>query len=115
MHGVLAIKASFRDQSETLAKASPDALEHLSKAYKLTQRRLTGPEAISNKAIAGVTILAIYQLVHGNVKVGLVHFDGLCRMIRLRGGLAKLMEHNRALAQKPWRSVHTPGKLSFFN
>ncbi|KAL1591395.1 hypothetical protein SLS60_012008 [Paraconiothyrium brasiliense] len=103
MHGVLAIKASFRDPFGMQAKASPDALEHLSKAYKLTQQRLTGPEAISDKAIAGVTILAIYQLVHGNVDVGLVHFDGLCKMVRLRGGLAKLMKHNRALAQKPWR------------
>ncbi|KAF2451520.1 hypothetical protein P171DRAFT_7734 [Karstenula rhodostoma CBS 690.94] len=102
MHGVLAIKASFRNYLET-AKASPDALEHLSRAYKLTQRRLAGPEAISDKAIAGVTILAIYQLVHGNVDIGLVHFDGLCRMVGMRGGLAKLMEHNRALAQKPWR------------
>jgi hypothetical protein len=108
MHAVLAIKASLGDSSETQAKASPDVLEHLSRAYRLTQRRLASPEAISDKAIAGVTILAIYQLVHGNVAVGLVHFDGLCRMIRLRGGLAKLMKHNRALAQKPWRSVQTP-------
>jgi len=60
---------------------------------------------ISDHAIAGVTILAIYQLVHGNFGVGLVHFNGLCRMIELRGGLAKLMSHNRALAQKPWRQV----------
>ncbi|KAK7188040.1 hypothetical protein PSPO01_05734 [Paraphaeosphaeria sporulosa] len=103
MHGVLAIKSSFREYLEMQAEASPDVLEHLSKAYKLTRRRLAGPEAISDKAIAGVTILAIYQLVHGNVDIGLLHFDGLYHMVRLRGGLAKLMEHNRALAQKPWR------------
>ena len=106
MHGVLAIKASFRESSGMHAVTMPTSLEQLSKAYKFTQRRLNSPKMTSDQAIAGVTILAIYQLVHGNFGVGLVHFDGLCRMIELRGGLAKLMDHNRALAQKPWRQVH---------
>lgn len=103
MHGVLAIKASFREHSGTHAKPGPNALEHLAKAYQITQKRLDGRKAISDEAIAGVTILVIYQLVHGYLDVGLVHFNGLCRMIQLRGGLAKLMKHDRALAQKPWR------------
>ena len=103
MHGVLAIKSSVPGYVQPQAKASLNSLEHLSKAYRWTQRMLAGPEALSDKTIAGITILAIYQLVHGNVGIGLLHFEGLCRIIRLRGGLAALMEHNRALAQKPWR------------
>ncbi|KAF1966058.1 hypothetical protein BU23DRAFT_487595, partial [Bimuria novae-zelandiae CBS 107.79] len=95
MHGVLAIKTSFRESMGMYAETLPSALEHLSKAYKITQKRLDGPKAASDAAIAGVTILAIYQLVHGHVETGLVHFAGLCRMIQLRGGLAKLMKHNR--------------------
>jgi hypothetical protein len=103
MHGVLAIKASFAELTTKHAETSPASLTHLSKAYRFTQKRLDGPNAVSDKAIAAVTILAIYQLVHGHVGVGLVHFNGLCRMIELRGGLGVLLQQNRALAQKPWR------------
>lgn len=103
MHGVLAIKASFHDTWDMDIQVSSNTLVHLSKAYQITQKRLDGPNAASDVAIAGVTILAIYQLVHGHIKAGLVHFNGLCRMIEMRGGLEKLMMHNRALAQKPWR------------
>jgi len=104
LHGVLAIKASFAEYSKH-ANPCPMALKHLSKAYRLTQARLSGPDAISDMAIAAVTMLVIYQLVHGEPRIGLVHFNGLCRMIELRGGLAELGKHDRALAQKPWRYV----------
>jgi len=50
-------------------------------------------------------VLAIYQRLHGQQSLGLVHFKGLHRMIQLRGGLAKLAKENRTLAQKPWRYV----------
>jgi hypothetical protein len=69
----------------------------------MTNKRLSGPEACSDEAIAVVTMLAIYQRMHHQQAVGLVHFKGLKRMIQLRGGLAKLATEHRALAQKPWR------------
>lgn len=103
MHGVLAIKSSFVESSSNHAEALPNALEHLSKAYRITQNRLNGPKAASDASIACVTVLAIYQLVHGHFETGLVHFNGLCRMIQARGGIAKLLKDHRALAQKPWR------------
>lgn len=103
MHGVLAIKASVPDYFHPQAKTSVEALEHLSKAYRLTRSKVAGSEVLSDRKIACVTILAIYQLVYGNVDIGLLHFEGLCCMVRLRGGLATLVESNRALAQKPWR------------
>jgi hypothetical protein len=69
----------------------------------MTNARLSGPDACSNKAIAVVTMLAIYQRLHHQQAVGLVHFAGLQRMIALRGGLEELSRDNRAVAQKPWR------------
>jgi hypothetical protein len=48
-------------------------------------------------------MLAVYQRMHHQHAVGLVHFEGLRRMINLRGGLAKMMHENRAVGQKPWR------------
>ena len=65
--------------------------------------RLSSRDACSDKAIAVVTILAIYQRMHHNQSLGLIHFAGLCRMIQLRGGLAKFARENRIVAQKPWR------------
>jgi hypothetical protein len=69
----------------------------------MTNQRLSGAEACSDKAIAVVTMLAMYQRMHHQQSIGLVHFDGLRRMIELRGGLAQLALENRTLAQKPWR------------
>jgi hypothetical protein len=69
----------------------------------MTNKRLSGPRACSDEAIAVVTMLAIYQRMHHEQAIGLVHFEGLKRMIQLRGGLAKLTIEHRALAQKPWR------------
>jgi hypothetical protein len=48
-------------------------------------------------------MLAFYQRMHHQHAVGLVHFQGLRRMIDLRGGLARLVRENRAVGQKPWR------------
>lgn len=69
----------------------------------MTNQRLSSSDACSDQAIAVVTMLAIYQRLHHQQAIGLVHFQGLRRMVELRGGLAKLASDNRALAQKPWR------------
>ena len=82
---------------------STEGLRHMSQAYKLINERLSSNKACSDQAIAVVTVLAIYQRMHDHNPNGLVHFNGLCRMIQLRGGLAKLAKENRTLAQKPWR------------
>ena len=68
--------------------------------------KLSGPESVSDSAIAAVVTLAIYQQIHHLHSVGLIHLNGLYRMIELRGGIARLMKENRALALKPLRYVH---------
>lgn len=84
---------------------SPKTLHHIAKAYELVNARLSGPERVSDSAIAAVISLVMYQQVHNQHSAGLVHLDGLYQMIGLRGGIRRLLEGNRALALKALRCV----------
>ncbi|RYP11329.1 hypothetical protein DL764_000147 [Monosporascus ibericus] len=101
---VLADEASsYVDFFERKPGISSKALYHISKAYGLVNLKLSGPESVSDNAIAAVVTLAIYQQIHQQHSTGLIHLNGLYRMIQLRGGIARLMKENRALALKPLR------------
>ena len=76
--------------------------------------KLSGPESVSDSAIAAVVTLAIYQQIHHLHSAGLIHLNGLYRMIQLRGGIARLMKENRALALKLLRYVHVLASVAFF-
>ncbi len=113
----MAISASYVDFFERKPGISPKTLHHISQAYALVNLKLSGPESVSDSAIAAVVTLAIYQQVHHLHSTGLIHLNGLYRMIQLRGGIARLMKENRALAVKPLRYVHvftSTAHLSFF-
>ncbi|OAL56476.1 hypothetical protein IQ07DRAFT_8669 [Pyrenochaeta sp. DS3sAY3a] len=102
-HCLLAVSASFEDRLHGKIAFSPRSLHHISRAYRLLNDRLSGPDALSDQALAVVTLLTIYSYMHRHQSHGLTHFAGLCTMIRYRGGLAALAKQNIALAQKPWR------------
>ncbi|KAH9206689.1 hypothetical protein DL95DRAFT_438854 [Leptodontidium sp. 2 PMI_412] len=102
-HCTLAISASYVDFYERRPRMSSKALYHISQAYSLVNKKLSGPDFVSDNAIAAVVSLAIYQQIHHLYSTGLIHLDGLRRMIELRGGMAKLIKQNRALAVKPLR------------
>ncbi|MCJ1269498.1 hypothetical protein MMC22_009390 [Lobaria immixta] len=102
-HCTLAISASYVDFLERKPGISSKTLYHISQAYALVNLKLSGPESISDSAIAAVVTLAIYQQIHDLHSTGLIHLNGLYRMIQLRGGIARLMKENRALALKPLR------------
>ncbi|KAL4867502.1 hypothetical protein BDV12DRAFT_120242 [Aspergillus spectabilis] len=102
-HSTLAISASYVDFVQRKPAISSKTLHHISQAYALVNNKLSGPFAASDSAIAAVVSLAIYQQVHCQPATGLIHLHGLYRMIQLRGGIAKLMQENRALALKPLR------------
>jgi hypothetical protein len=119
-HCTLAISASYVDLFERKPGVSPKTLHHISQAYALVNLKLSGPESVSDSAITAVVSLAIYQQVHNLHSTGLIHLKGLYRMIQLRGGIARLMKENRALALKPLRYVHAsaaflPSFLFFFS
>lgn len=82
---------------------SMEALYHVSQAYSLVGRKLSGPEPVADDAIAGVVSLIIYQQIHNQYAIGLTHLNGLYRMIELRGGIGRLVQENLGLALKPLR------------
>ncbi|CAO2651712.1 Nn.00g042820.m01.CDS01 [Neocucurbitaria sp. VM-36] len=102
-HCLLAVATFFAGHFGGSPMVYSDSLKHISQAYKLINERLSGPEALSDQAIAVVTMFAVFQRIHHQQANGLVHFEGLRRMIQLRGCLVKVAKENRALAQKPWR------------
>ncbi|KAL2835490.1 hypothetical protein BJY01DRAFT_223650 [Aspergillus pseudoustus] len=102
-HSTLAISASYVDFVRRKAFLSPRTLHHISQAYSLVNAKISGPSCVSDSAIAAVVSLAIYQQVHQEPVIGLVHLQGLYRMISMRGGISLLMQENRALALKPLR------------
>ncbi|KAK2591971.1 hypothetical protein QQS21_010343 [Conoideocrella luteorostrata] len=102
-HSTLAISASYVNFFERKPGISCKTLHHISKAYELVNLKLSGPDSVSHSAIAAVASLAIYQQIHHQHSTGLVHLNGLYRMIQLQGGISSLMKNNRALALKPLR------------
>ncbi|KAJ5176141.1 uncharacterized protein N7482_002018 [Penicillium canariense] len=102
-HSTLAISASYVDFFRRKPVISSKTLHHISQAYALVNIKLSGPFCVSDSSIAAVVSLAIYQQVHHQPETGLVHLHGLYHMIQLRGGIARLMQENRALALKPLR------------
>ncbi|CAG8396439.1 unnamed protein product [Penicillium salamii] len=102
-HSTLAISASYVNFFQRRPAISSTTLHHICKAYALVNVKLSGEFCVSDSAIAAVVSLAIYQQIHHQPATGLVHLQGLCRMIELRGGIAKLMQQNRPLALKPLR------------
>ncbi|KAJ5767045.1 uncharacterized protein N7511_004661 [Penicillium nucicola] len=102
-HSTLAISASYVDFFQRKPATSQKNLHHISKAYALVNVKLSGPFPVSDSAIAAVVSLAIYQQIHHQPAIGIVHLHGLYRMIQLRGGIDKVMQENRSLAMKPLR------------
>jgi hypothetical protein len=102
-HTFLAVASSFTQSFRSAPRVCLESETHISNAYALIAPRLSEPDACSDEAIAVVTILTIYHLMHHQLEIGIVHFHGLRRMVELRGGLVKLMSENRCLTQKPWR------------
>lgn len=110
-HSMMAMAASYVDVFLGEIQTTPLALGHLTKAYDILSRRLSGPEACSDETMAVTITLAIFQRIHQQHSAGLVHFDGLYRMIRQRGGMRKLASENRVLALKPLRyGIHSPDR-----
>ncbi|KAG6358887.1 hypothetical protein INS49_012406 [Diaporthe citri] len=102
-HSTLAISASYVEFCQRKPSVSPKTLHHIAKAYELVNVKLSGPDSISDSAIAAVVALVMYQQVHNQHSAGLVHLHGLFQMIQLRGGIFRLLRENRALALKALR------------
>ncbi|KAK8058234.1 hypothetical protein PG994_008682 [Apiospora phragmitis] len=94
-------------------------MTHMAKAYQVINERLSGPEALCDSSIAVVTSLAMHEDLHQQQSTAMLHFQGLRRMIELRGGMRQLFLINRHIGQKVWRldiefSLHTGSSIHFY-
>jgi hypothetical protein len=80
-----------------------DAVASLQMALRLVNSQLSGDEATSDHTMAGIIGLSQYDRVRGLHREGLVHLDGLQRIVELRGGLAQFLSDRPAIAQKIFR------------
>lgn len=70
--------------------SSPKALYYLSQTFALVRRRVHDDTAVSDGTVALVLNLVIQEQVRGQMEQAAMHFQGLQRMIELRGGLEQL-------------------------
>jgi hypothetical protein len=76
------------------------AARHLSHTFRLINQRLSGGDAVTDATIAVVLMLAQYERHDNQHRRAMVHFQGLERMIELRGGLFQVRETMPILALK---------------
>ncbi|OTB00690.1 hypothetical protein M426DRAFT_267228 [Hypoxylon sp. CI-4A] len=81
-----------------------EAIRHLSASLRLVNERLSGEQALSDTTIASVVAMYQYERLRGQHNQALVHFQGLQRMIELRGGVSRLAQEKPALVQKVFRA-----------
>jgi len=82
---------------------SPIALYHMSQTFRLIGQKLSSDEALSDSTIAVVTSTSVYDRLNGNPRKAMIHFEGVCRIIALRGGIGALAKRNFLIAEKTFR------------
>lgn len=75
---------------------------HMARGLQLINTKLSGIHALSDIAISTVIVLCLVSSIRELPSQTKVHFDGLCRMIELRGGLDQL-QANPAFGEKAQR------------
>jgi hypothetical protein len=80
-----------------------DAIHHLCCTFRMVNEQLSKPEIVPVPTIATVMMLAQYERHQSHNYQGLVHMNGLQRLINLRGGLLEINKDLPLLAQKIFR------------
>ncbi|KAF7865185.1 hypothetical protein EAF04_006162 [Stromatinia cepivora] len=66
------------------------AMHHLSRAFRLINDKLSGNDAVADNTIAAVLTMSHYYRLQGQYRQGLLHLQGLERMVEMRGGITSL-------------------------
>lgn len=86
------------------------AMQHMSKAFRLVNQKLASQNATSDLTIAAIVSMAQYEQLWNRYREGSVHVQGLRRIVQLRGGLVRqLMTSPSHLVQKILRYVCRTG------
>ncbi|KAH8898898.1 hypothetical protein GQ53DRAFT_878165 [Thozetella sp. PMI_491] len=97
---------------------SPEGLYHLSQTFTLVNKRLESEDALSDSTLAVIVMLIIQEQIRKRKLEAQVHYQGLVKMIDLRGGLGQL-ENNLPLLLKICKmdityALQFGGPLHFF-
>lgn len=88
--------AGFVSSSE-----ASQAMQHMSKAFRLINQKLAGRDATSDSVIAAIISMAQYEQLRHRYRQGFIHVQGLRRIVQLRGGLSQqLLTSPSHLVQK---------------
>ncbi|KAJ4307259.1 hypothetical protein N0V88_000641 [Collariella sp. IMI 366227] len=78
-------------------------VQHIYKALQMVNARLTDANAITEENIGVVLILSLYERYDNQYDRGLVHLDGLRRMIEMRGGIGNWIKSSPETTRKMFR------------
>ncbi|KAF4122550.1 hypothetical protein GMORB2_7542 [Geosmithia morbida] len=76
---------------------------HVASALRRINQQLSGANALVDSSLGGVIMMCLLSSACGQPTTAGIHFDGLCRMIELRGGIDVLRHTNEALVEKALR------------
>lgn len=79
---------------------SPEGLRHLNRGLALVNQRLAGDDALSDATFRLVIMLILHEQMCRKEAAAEIHFQGLTRMVELRGGLDKLEATGKSLVLK---------------
>jgi transcription factor-like protein len=102
-HGAMAVSIMSLNNLCAHQEDTSKAVRHISHSLRLLSTRLSGAHAVSDENIMAVINMVQYDRCQGEYQRGVVHVDGLLRMIQLRGGIAELARANPKLALKVFR------------
>jgi hypothetical protein len=82
----------------------PEGLQYYSRSLALVKDRLLGHEALSDSTLMLIILLILQEQMRQEIESARVHYEGLKKMIELRGGLEQL-EDNAPMALKVCKYV----------
>ncbi|KAH7326560.1 hypothetical protein B0I35DRAFT_475192 [Stachybotrys elegans] len=107
-HAFLALSASSlvflgHDGSPTTPALQERYLEaaqgHLNKALSVIGSRLSSQEALSNATLSAIIHLCVFESMRPGSPNYQMHFEGMCKIIELRGGLSQMQLSPDVLAK----------------
>lgn len=102
-HCTVALSATALNNLVVKPDDPAEALRHLSQTFQLVNKRLSGNDPVSDATIAVVIGMAQFERHQGQYRRGIIHLNGLMRMVELRGGISSLTLHKPTLTQKLFR------------
>ncbi|KAL3705745.1 hypothetical protein TMatcc_006754 [Talaromyces marneffei ATCC 18224] len=102
-HCAIALSTTAIDCLAEQPNPSRDAIHHLCHTFRLVNKKLSESKHASMSTIATVLMLAQYERHQSEQYQGLVHLNGLQRLIGARGGALQLQKEMPIVMQKAFR------------